>query len=230
MGTVPQASLKTFVYEQVARVGKAVANPIRIELLDLLAQGDRTVDVLARLTNQSAATTSHHLQILRRACLVDAQKHGLFVTYRLADDQVTEFLLCLQALAEARLAEIDQAMQAYLTSRGELEAVDTNELVRRIQAGDVTLIDVRPREEYLAGHIPGAMSVPIAELEAHVEALACGRDIVAYCRGRYCVMALDAVELLRKRGRRAHRLELSVPAWRAQGHSVATGERPTASL
>jgi rhodanese-related sulfurtransferase len=215
--------LKTFIYEQIARIGKAAASPSRLELLDLLSQGPRTVEGLARQTGQTVATTSHHLQLLRRARLVEAQKSGLYVTYRLADPQVGEFFLLLRRLAESRLAEIEQVTRQYLKERGAMEAVRTDELVRRVRAGEVTFIDVRPREEYLAGHIPGAISVPLGDLKKRLRELPVKRDVVAYCRGPYCVMALDAVELLRRKGFRAHRLELGVPEWRAQGWRIETG-------
>jgi len=216
--------LKTVIYEQIARIGKAAASPSRLELLDLLSQGARTVEALARETGQTVATTSHHLQVLRRARLVEAQKTGLYVMYRLADPQVSDFFLHLRTLAESRLSEIEQVTRQYLQERRAMEAVRTADLVRRVRAGDVTLIDVRPREEYLAGHLPGAISVPLGDLKKHLGDLPTARDVVAYCRGPYCVMALDAVDLLRRRGFRAHRLELGVPEWRAQGWCVKTGQ------
>jgi rhodanese-related sulfurtransferase len=218
------ASLKTAVYEHIARIGQAASSPSRLELLDLLSQGGRTVEALAQQTGQSVATTSHHLQVLRRARLVEAQKAGLYVTYRLAHQQVGAFLLQLRSLAESRLAEVQHITRQYLTERGALEPVGNNELVRRVRAGEVTLLDVRPREEYVAGHIPGAISVPLAELGTRLRTLPKRRDIVAYCRGPYCVMALDAVDLLRRKGIRAHRMEHGVPEWRAQGWRVDTGE------
>jgi rhodanese-related sulfurtransferase/predicted transcriptional regulator len=217
-------SLKAAVYEQIARIGQAAASPSRLELLDLLAQGARTVEALAQQTGQSVATTSHHLQVLRRARLVDAEKAGLYVTYRLADAQVGQFLLDLRQLAESRLAEIQHVTRQYLEQRGALEPVDKEELVRRVRDGEVTLIDVRPREEYVAGHIPGAFSVPITELPKRLNELRKRRDIVAYCRGPYCVMALDAVDLLRRGGFRAQRLEQGVAEWRARGWRVESGE------
>jgi rhodanese-related sulfurtransferase len=218
------APLKAVIYEQIARIGKAAASPSRLELLDLLSQGARTVEALARQTGQSVATTSHHLQVLRRARLVEAQKAGLYVTYRLADPQVSDFFLHLRGLAESRLAEIEQVTRQYLEERRALEPVSTEDLVRRVRAGDVTLIDVRPREEYLAAHIPGAISVPLSDLKKQLANLPAARDVVAYCRGPYCVMALDAVDLLRRRGFHAHRLELGVSEWRAQGWRVETGD------
>ena len=218
------ASLKTAIYEQIARIGQATASPSRLELLDLLSQGARTVEAIAKQTGQSVATTSHHLQVLRRARLVEAQKAGLYVTYRLADPHVGEFFLQLRSLAESRLAEVQQVTRQYLEERGALELVGNDELVRRVRAGEVTVIDVRPREEYLAAHIPGALSVPLADLGKRLGALQKRRDIVAYCRGPYCVMALDAVDLLRRKGFRAHRMEHGVPEWRAQGWRVETSE------
>ncbi len=223
LGTTRPTSLKSAIYEQLARIGQATASPGRLELLDLLAQGARTVEALARQTGHSVATTSHHLQVLRRARLVEARKAGLYVTYRLADAQVGEFFLSLRRLAESRLAEVQQVTFQYLEGRGALEPVENDELVRRVRAGEVTLIDVRPHEEYVAAHIPGAISVPLVELRARLGTLRKRRDIVAYCRGPYCVMALDAVELLRRKGFRAHRMEHGVPEWRAQGWRVETG-------
>jgi rhodanese-related sulfurtransferase/DNA-binding transcriptional ArsR family regulator len=221
---VRSPSLKTAIYEQIARIGQATASPSRLELLDLLSQGPRTVEALAKQTGQSVATTSHHLQVLRRARLVDGEKAGLYVTYRLADPQVGDFLLELRQLAESRLAEVQQVTRQYLEQRGALEPVDNEELVRRVRAGDVTVIDVGPREEYVAGHIPGAISVPLADLPKRLRDLRKRRDIVAYCRGPYCVMSLDAVDLLRRKGFRAQRLEHGVVEWRAQGWRVDTGE------
>jgi rhodanese-related sulfurtransferase/DNA-binding transcriptional ArsR family regulator len=212
------------IYEQIARIGKATASPSRLELLDLLSQGPRTVEALARQIGQSVATTSHHLQVLRRTRLVEAEKAGLYVTYRLADPQVGEFFLELRRLAESRLAEVQQMTRQYLEQRSALEPVDNEELVRRVRAGEVTVIDVRPREEYVAGHIPGAISAPLADLPKRLRHLSKRHNIVAYCRGPYCVMALDAVELLRRKGIRAHRLEQGVAEWRARGWRVATGE------
>jgi rhodanese-related sulfurtransferase/DNA-binding transcriptional ArsR family regulator len=220
---IPRLSLKAAVYEQIARIGQATASPNRLELLDLLSQGPRTVEALAHETGQSAATTSHHLQVLRRARLVDAEKAGLYVTYRLADPQVGEFVLELRRLAESRLAEIQHVTRQYLDQRGALEPVDNDELARRVRAGEVTVIDVRPREEYLAAHIPGALSVPLADLGKRLGELQKRRDVVAYCRGPYCVMALDAVDLLRRKGFRAQRLEHGVAEWRAQGWRVESG-------
>jgi rhodanese-related sulfurtransferase len=223
------ASLKTAVYEHIARIGQAASSPSRLELLDLLAQGPRTVEALAQQTGQSVATTSHHLQVLRRARLVDAEKAGLYVTYRLADARVGAFVLDLRHLAESRLAEIRQITHQFLDARGALEPVGNDELVRRVRSGDVTLIDVRPGEEYAAGHIPGAISMPLPDLPKRLKELQKRRDVVAYCRGPYCVMALDAVDFLRRKGFRAHRLEHGIPEWRALGWRVESSDDRHAS-
>jgi rhodanese-related sulfurtransferase len=217
-------SLKSAAYAQIARIGQAASSPSRLELLDLLTQGPRTVDALARQTGQSVATTSHHLQVLRRARLVEAEKAGLYVTYRLADPQVETFLLALRQLAESRLAEMQQITRTFLEARGALEPVDNEELVRRVRSGAVTVIDVRPREEYAAAHIPGAISMPVADLSKRLRELHKRREVVAYCRGPYCVMALDAVDLLRRKGFRASRLEHGVTEWRARGWRVESGD------
>lgn len=222
-------SLKTAVYGQIARIGQAVSSPSRLELLELLSQGPRTVEALARQTGRSVATTSHHLQVLRRARLVEAEKAGLYVTYRLADLRVDAFLLELRHLAESRLAEIQQLTRTFLEARGALEPVDNEELLRRVRSGDVTVVDVRPREEYAAAHIPGAISVPLADLPKRLQELPKRREVVAYCRGPYCVMALDAVDLLRRKGFRARRLEEGVSEWRARGWRVESGEARGAS-
>jgi rhodanese-related sulfurtransferase len=212
--------MKDGIYGQFARLGKAVAAPKRIELLELLCQGPRTVEALAGQAALSIANASQHLQVLRRARLVDAQKKGLFVEYRLADEGVLKFMHAMRALAEARLAEVGEITNAYLKSRGALERVSGNELMKRVRHGEVTVLDVRPAEEYRAGHIPGARSVPVSELGKRLAELPKNREIVAYCRGPQCVMAIEAVELLRKKGFRAHRMEEGVMDWRARGWRI----------
>ncbi len=219
--TTPSARrFKSAIYEHLARIGKAVANPRRLELLDLLGQGPRTVEVLARHAGLTVANTSQHLQVLRGARLVEAEKHGLYVTYRLADPAVARFVRELRRLAEARLAEVEQAARAFLEARGLAEPVDADAVVARVRAGDATLIDVRPVEEYLAGHLPGAISVPLPELERRLAELPRDREVVAYCRGPYCVLAVEAVALLRARGFTASRLPEGVADWRARGLPV----------
>src|SRR3990172_11764617 len=221
-GTKPRR-FKDAIYRQLARVGKAVASPRRLELLDLLAQGPQTVERLARETGQSVANTSQHLQHLRRARLVEAHKRGLYVTYRLADDGVAEFYRGLRVLAESRLAEINRISRDFLADRRGLEAIDQEALVGRVLRGQVTLLDVRPAEEYAAGHIVGAVSVPLRELERRLAAFPKRRHIVAYCRGPYCVLAIEAVSRLRALGFKAFRLEDGIPDWRARGLPVAVG-------
>jgi rhodanese-related sulfurtransferase/DNA-binding transcriptional ArsR family regulator len=211
--------LKTAVYEQIARIGKAMASPPRLEIVDLLSQGAFSVEGIAGQIGQSLANTSRHLQILRAARLVTAEKRGVFVRYRLADREVEDFVLRLRRLARSRLTD-------YVERRGALEPVMNEQLRERIESGEVTLIDVRPREEYEAAHIPHAISFPLAELEARHAELPQNREIVAYCRGPYCVMAFDAVELLRGRGYEASRMEDGVAEWRARGGRIVSGNRP----
>ncbi len=226
----PAARFKSAVYEQIARIGKATASAARLEILDLLAQGPRTVEAVASQIGQSVANTSHHLQVLRRARLVEAEKDGVYVIYRPAGPQVGAFVLSLRTLAQARLIEIERVSRDYLNRRGAMEAVGDDELIRRVTAGEVTVIDVRPSQEYEAGHIPNAISVPLPDLKKRLREFPKRREVVAYCRGPYCVMALDAVEILRAKGFRAHRMEHGVVEWRAQGGRVqmgrATGARP----
>ena len=208
---------KDRIYGEFARVGKAVASPQRLELLDLLSQSPRTVEALAAQASLSVANTSQHLKVLRAARLVDAEKRGLYVEYRLADAAVADFYRSLRGLAQARLAEVEQVTRAFLSERGAMEAVRPDELLRRVRRGEVTLLDVRPVEEYRAGHIVGALSVPVSELKKKLSELPKNRDIVAYCRGPYCVMAIEAVELLRGKGFKAYRLEQSVSDLRTAG-------------
>lgn len=221
--TVAGRRFKDAVYEQFSRVGKAVSAPKRLELLDLLCQGPRTVETLADQIAISVANASQHLQVLRAARLVETEKKGLYVEYRLADGRVCRFLQALRELAESRLAEVEQVTRQYLDERGVMERVHGDEMLRRVRNGGVTILDVRPSEEFRAGHIPGALSVPLAELKKRLAELPKDRDIVAYCRGPYCVMAIEAVALLRKKGFRAHRMEQGVVEWRARGGRVETG-------
>jgi len=219
---MPDRSFKDAIYEQFARLGKAVAAPKRLELLDLLCQGPKTVEVLANHATLSVANTSQHLQVLRAARLVEAEKQGLHVEYRLAGEDVCEFFLALRTLAEGRLAEIEQVTREYLGRRDAMETVPGGELLRRVKSGEVTVLDVRPSGEYRAGHIPGAVSIPLGELKARCKELPKNREVVAYCRGPYCVFAVEAVELLRKKGFKAHRLREGVLDWRSRGWRVQT--------
>ncbi|MFO7561440.1 MAG: metalloregulator ArsR/SmtB family transcription factor [Enhygromyxa sp.] len=217
----PARRFKDAMYEQLARIGKASAAPKRLELLDLLCQGPRTVEALAEQAGISVANASQHLKVLRTARLVEAEKQGLYVEYRLASDEVARFFVALRRLASTRLAEIDQVTREFLDARDGMEPVLGKELLRRVRSGEVTVLDVRPAEEYRAGHIPGALSIPITELRARLGELPQGAEIVAYCRGPYCIMAIEAVELLRKKGFRAHRMEQGIADWRARGWRVA---------
>lgn len=222
---MPNRSFKDAIYEQFARLGKAVSAPKRLELLDLLCQGPRTVEVLADQAALSVANTSQHLQVLRAARLVEAEKQGLHVEYRLAGEDVCEFYLALRNLAEGRLAEIERVTREYLGRRDAMETVAGAELLRRVKSGEVTVLDVRPSEEYRAGHIPGAVSMPLGELKARFKELPKNREVVAYCRGPYCVFAVEAVELLRKKGFTAHRLREGVLDWRSRGWRVEASRK-----
>jgi rhodanese-related sulfurtransferase len=215
---------KTAIYEQFARIGKAISNPSRLELLDLLCQGPRTVEVLARESNLGLANTSQHLKALRAARLLEAEKSGLYVTYRLADEQVSQFFRALRGLAETRLTEVREITREFLADRHGLGPVDRDALLTRVREGSVTVLDVRPAEEYRSGHIQGALSIPLKELERRLSDLPRDRAVVAYCRGPYCVLAVEAVELLRERGFIAFRLEQGIQDWRAEGLPVAAGE------
>lgn len=218
----PKCMFKDRVYEQLARIGKAVASPQRLELLDLLSQGPRTVENLAQEAHQTVANTSRHLQILRAARLIEAEKEGVFVRYRVADEAVIDFFRALRVLAASRLAELDQITRQFFTDRDVFEPVDRKALLARVRKGLATVIDVRPIEEYRAGHIAGAISMPVDELKARLAELPRNQEIVAYCRGPYCVFAAQAVELLRTQGFQAVRLEDSVADWRAYGLPVTT--------
>lgn len=217
---------KERLYEELARVAKGLANPKRLELLEILAQGERTVDALARATGQPIANASHHLQALREAHLVEARKEGLYVHYRLVSADAFQLVTATRRLAEKHVAEVDRLTRAYFDSRDELEPVDRDELLGRVTAGMVIVLDVRPEEEYRAGHVPGAISVPLGRLAARLKTLPRSKEVVAYCRGPYCVMAYDAVAALRARGFRARRLVEGFPEWRAAGLPVHVGEAP----
>jgi rhodanese-related sulfurtransferase/DNA-binding transcriptional ArsR family regulator len=213
-------------YQQLARIGQAIASGPRLALLDLLRQGPRTVEVLAQEAGLTLANASQHLKVLRQARLVEAEKRGIFVTYRVADQAVDDFYGALRGLAETRLAEVQQIARTFVEKRGTLEPIDRRLLLQRVRAGEVTVLDVRPAEEYRAAHIAGAVSVPLKELEKHLGGLPKDREIVAYCRGPYCVLAPEAVKLLRAHGYRAMALGDGVGEWRAHGLPLAAGETP----
>ena len=219
---------KDRLYGQFARIGKALSNPHRLEILELLAQSERTVDSLATETGQSLANTSQHLQALRQAALVDGRKDGLFVHYRLAGPEVFELSKVLRTVAEQRLAEFERLVRDHFGERDDAEAVPMAELLKRARSRRAVILDTRPASEYLAGHIAGAISVPVDELKRRLQQLTKGKDYVAYCRGPYCVYADRAVELLRANGRRARRMRDGFPEWRAAGLPVASGVEPGA--
>lgn len=214
---------KDAIYEQFARIGKAVSSPKRLELLDLLCQGERTVEVLSAEAGMTVANASQHLQVLRAARLVDARKEGVFVSYRLADQAVCEFFRAMRVLAEDQLAEVEQITRRFLEGRKGMEPVDRDVLLKRVRQGAVTVLDVRPVVEYRSGHIPGAISIPLKELERRLAELPRDQEIVAYCRGPHCVLAVEAVELLHSKGFQAIRLEDGVQDWRAHGFRVEEG-------
>lgn len=214
---------KDSLYQQFARIGHALASPRRIEILDLLGQGEKTVEQLAESTATPVKSTSAHLRVLRQARLVETRRAGTYVHYRLAGDDVTSVVRTIEALGHQRLADVDRVVRQYLDGRDALEPVSLKELRRLMREGDVTVIDVRPAEEYEAGHIPGARSIPVGELRRRLREIPRGREVVAYCRGRYCVYALEAVTLLRKQGYRARRAAEGVPGWREAGLRVEEG-------
>lgn len=219
---------KQRIYEQFARVSKALAAPARLELLDLLLQGERSVDALARATELSVANASQHLQVLAGARLVESRRDAQRILYRVADDTIEVLWHALRRTAEACLAELDEVARDYLVGRDDFAPIDRAELAHRLKAGTVTLIDVRPAEEYAAGHIAGAISVPLEQIPAFAKTAPKGRRVVAYCRGPYCVYALQAVAALRKRGIPAVRSEDGVSEWRIADLPVESAERSVA--
>ncbi|UCE88640.1 MAG: metalloregulator ArsR/SmtB family transcription factor [Pseudomonadota bacterium] len=220
-------NFKHELFAQFARVGKALANGNRLELLEYLAQGERSVEDLARVSGLTVANTSQHLQQLRQAGLVTSRKEGLKVYYRLSGDDVISLLDGLRSVAERRLADVDRLVNTYLTVKDSLEPIPRTELLSRVREGLVTVIDVRPPEEYSAGHLPGALNIPLAELERELGQLDSDQEIVAYCRGPHCVLAFDAVARLRAQGLNARRLEDGYPEWRTAGLPVETDTDPS---
>ena len=214
---------KDALYTQFARIGHAVASPKRIELLDVLSQGEKTVESLAEFVSTPLKNTSAHLRVLRQARLVETRKEGTHVFYRLADGDVERFLKAFQELGQKRLAEVERVTETFLHSQDELQPVTLAELRRKLRDGSATVIDVRPREEFEAAHIPGALSIPVDELKHRLRELPRSREVIAYCRGPYCVYSLEAVTMLRKRGFRARRSKDGLPDWRLAGLSVAAG-------
>jgi rhodanese-related sulfurtransferase len=220
----PNRLFKDAIYEQFARIGKAVSSPKRLELLDLLCQGPRSVEVLAKESGLTVANASQHLQVLRTSRLVETEKEGLFVIYRLADQAVCEFFRAMRVLAESRLAEVEQIKRQFLEGREGMAPVDREELLALVRQGAVTVLDVRPVEEFKAGHLAGALSIPLGELKLRLSDLPRDQEIAAYCRGPYCVLSVEAVEMLRAEGFQAIRIEEGIQDFRAMGFSIAVGK------
>ena len=213
-------AVKRELYQSLARVAQALASGNRLQLLEFLAQGERSVDALATMAGMTVANTSQHLQALRQAGLVSARKEGQRVYYRVAGDDVVRLLDALRLVAESRLAEVKRLVSDFLGHRETLEAVPAPELLERARKGLVTVLDVRPAEEFAAGHLPGAVNIPIDRLESELAKLPKRREVIAYCRGPYCLMSFEAVLQLRKRGWKARRLESGFPEWKAAGLPV----------
>lgn len=212
---------KDALFDAFATPARALSSGRRVEIVELLAQGERTVEQIAGAIDQSVANTSHHLRALARAGLVTSRRTGTYVHYRLASDDVSRLWQALRRVAATRLDDLDRLARAYLGDRTEMETIDRDELLERLARGEVVVIDVRPEPEYAAGHLPGAICVPPDRLDL-LDGLPAGRDVVAYCRGPYCVYADDAVRRLRERGRRALRLEDGLPEWRLADLPVET--------
>jgi DNA-binding transcriptional ArsR family regulator/rhodanese-related sulfurtransferase len=219
---------KDRVYGQLARLGKALASPHRLEILELLAQGERTVESLATEMGLSLANTSQHLQALRQAALVDSRKDGLFAHYRLADPDVFELSKVIRTVAERRLADFERLLREHFSARSDVEPVPMDELLKRARSKAVVILDTRPASEYVAGHIAGAISVPVDDVQRRLKELSRGKEYVAYCRGPYCVYADRAVEILRANRRRARRLVAGFPEWRSAGLPISRGAEPGA--
>lgn len=213
---------KNELYEQFARLGKAFSSPRRLEMIELLAQKAWSVDELADEANMSTANASRHLQVLRKENLVRRRKEGTYIYYTLAGEDVYAAWKAVRQLAEARLADVQRIVETFLTDRDQLQAVTGEELEQWRDNGEVVVLDVRPAEEYAAGHIPGARSIPVDELDERLDELPKDQEIVAYCRGPYCVFSDQAVDMLRDRGYKATRLTGGLPDWKSEQRSVAT--------
>jgi rhodanese-related sulfurtransferase/DNA-binding transcriptional ArsR family regulator len=214
---------KRDLYAQFATVAKAIANEHRLELLELVAQGERSVEALAQRSGLSIANASQHLQHLRRAGLVTARRQAKFVLYRLADDMVLTMVAAMHKVAERNLGEVERILRSYFHARDDLEPVSRAELARRMKQGLVTVLDVRPEDEFALGHLPGARNVPLSQLKRQLSKLDRKTEIVAYCRGPYCVLSFETVAQLRKLGFKARRLEDGLPEWKAAGLPIEMG-------
>ena len=213
-------NFKHDLFIQFARIGKVLSNANRLELLEYIAQGEHSVDELAKVSGLTVANTSQHLQLLRQANLVVCRKQGLKVFYSLSGNDVIDLLAVLRKVAERHIADVDRLIDTYLSTKDDLEPIPRHELMERASDGLVTVLDVRPVEEFNAGHVPGAINVPLSELEHHLEDLSPDQEIVAYCRGPHCILAFDAVAKLRKSGRQARRMEDGFPEWKLAGLPV----------
>jgi rhodanese-related sulfurtransferase/DNA-binding transcriptional ArsR family regulator len=214
---------KQALFTQFAAVAKTLGHPHRLELLEQLAQGERSVEILAQRTRLSVANASQHLQHMRRGGLVANRRDGRFIYYRLADDAVLDLLAALRRIAERSSAEVERVIRSYFDKRDSLEAVSRAELMQRLRAGAVTILDVRPEDEFALGHLPNALNIPLGELEARLGEIDPEQEVVAYCRGPYCVLSYEAVAKLRARGFNVRRLEDGLPEWRAAGLPVVGG-------
>lgn len=214
---------KQALFAQFAAIAKTLGHAHRLELLEQLAQGERSVDVLANRTGLSIANASQHLQQMRHAGLVATRRDGKFIYYTLADDGILDVLTALRRIAERNVAEVERVVRSYFKARDELEPVSRKQLLKRLRAGEVTVLDVRPPDEFALGHLPRALNIPLRELKARLAELDFTQEIVAYCRGEYCVLAFEAVALLRARGFNIRRLEDGLPEWRAAGLPIITG-------
>ena len=217
---MPEQNFKSDLFAQFARIGKALSSGKRLEMLEFLAQGERSVEQLAHMTRLSVANTSQHLQQLRQVGLVTARKEGLYVYYRVAGDGIVRLLAALRAVGEEHVADVDRLVKLFRDSKDDLEPVPAKELWQRVKQGLVTVLDVRPPEEYAQGHIRGAINVPVAELKKRLHQIPAGQEVVAYCRGPYCLLAYEAVQVLRKKGIKARRLEDGYPEWKSAGLPV----------
>ena len=222
MKDATKQAFKAELFEEFARIGKALSSGRRLELLELLAQGERTVEELAAETEMSVANTSQHLQVLRNAHLVAVRRSGTFARYRLTDEHVLRLWLSLRDVGEMQLAEIDRVVESFFKDRKGLEATTCEDLLKQLETGGVVVLDVRPEQEYRAGHIQGARSIPVDELETRLKEIPKKKTIVAYCRGPYCVFADAAVKTLRERGFRATRLTEGFPDWKMRGFPFET--------
>ncbi|MCL5027390.1 MAG: metalloregulator ArsR/SmtB family transcription factor [Bacteroidetes bacterium] len=213
---------KDITFQQLANIATAFASPKRLEILDLLSQGEKDVDSLTKETNMNFANTSRHLQILKNVKIVQSRKEGIRVIYFLASDEVIKYWKSLQTLAEKSTAELREAVKSFLEERSVLEPISLKELQSKIKKSDITIIDVRPKEEYINGHLPGAVSVPMSELKSKIKNLPAGKEIIAYCRGKYCVMAPEAAKILTGKGFKTTILQEDVNSWRFAGLKIET--------